>query len=218
MTSELKLDEGSDTVVVKGGMKVAFNASGVQGATITVAKNGTVAMQTASNETASKATVEIGVRERSGDHKGEIYGGIFPADNKPIWFSEAPSLMDHYAAAAWAEGQGGSLPTRKQGDYLTALKPLNESAEVLKGKLEVGPAHPASRDNLLSGAPPCAGPDGGGAFTEILNRGTSFPVGFVWLAEPLTGSRFYAWCQRLSDGDQYDTYRGADLPVLCVRR
>lgn len=49
MASELKLDEGSDAVVVQGGIKATFNASGitvnVQGATITIDKNGTVAMQ-----------------------------------------------------------------------------------------------------------------------------------------------------------------------------
>ena len=66
--------------------------------------------------------IQIGAIESSGEHKGEIYGGIYPADNKPIWFSAAPKLMDHYKAAAWAEGQGGSLPTREQGDYLTTLK------------------------------------------------------------------------------------------------
>jgi hypothetical protein len=59
---------------------------------------------------------QVGDMERDGDHKGEIYGGIYPADNKPIWFSAAPKLMDHYAAAAWAKEQGGSLPTRAQGD------------------------------------------------------------------------------------------------------
>src|ERR1035437_1649954 len=62
MTSELKLDEGSDAVVVQGGMKVAFNASGitvnVQGATITIDKNGKVAMQAAAND-AGKA-LEVG--------------------------------------------------------------------------------------------------------------------------------------------------------------
>ena len=91
--------------------------------------------------------------------------------------------MDRYSAAAWAEGQGGSLPTRKQGDYLTTLK----------GK--------------------------GGAFTEIFNRGSSFPAGYVWLAEPSTYFRDFAWCQRLSDGDQATTRsRNQELPVLCVRR
>ena len=48
------------------------------------------------NNTASKATHEIGAIESTGEHKGEIYGGIYPADNKPIWFSAAPKLMDHY--------------------------------------------------------------------------------------------------------------------------
>ena len=65
---------------------------------------------------AATATHEIGAIESTGEHKGEIYGGIYPADNKPIWFSAAPKLMDHYAAAAWAKEQGGSLPTRAQGD------------------------------------------------------------------------------------------------------
>src|ERR1700690_2595286 len=121
----------------------------------------------AANDTAANATHEIGAIESTGEHKGEIYGGILPSDNKPIWFSAAPKVMDYYAAAAWAQGQGGSLPTRKQGDYLTTLK----------GK--------------------------GGALTEIFNRGNSFPAGYVWLAEPVTYGRDYAWCQRLSDGDQY---------------
>jgi hypothetical protein len=147
---------------------------------------------TANDDTASKAPLgypvlmvlddEIGTIERDGEHKGEIYGGIYSADYKPIWFSAAPKLMDHYKAAAWAEGQGGSLPTRKQGDYLTTLK----------GK--------------------------GGAFTEIFSRGNSFPAGYVWLAEPLTDGRDGAWCQRLSDGDQYGNNRSRELPVLGVRR
>jgi hypothetical protein len=81
------------------------------------------------------------------------------------------------------QGQRGSLPTKKQGDYLTTLK----------GK--------------------------GGAFTEIFNRGKSFPAGYVWLAEPHAFSRNFAWCQRLSDGHQSDYgYRFNEVPVLCVRR
>jgi hypothetical protein len=111
-----------------------------------------------------------------------IYGGIYPADNKPIWFLKAPKLIDHYKAAAWAEEQGGSLPTRKQGDYLTTLK----------GK--------------------------GGAFTEIFNRGTSFPAWYVWLAEPGTVDRLNAWCQDVRSGVQISSLRLHELPVLCVRR
>jgi len=126
----------------------------------------------------------IGAIESDGKHKGEIYGGTwskeYGGDDKPIWFSVAPKLMDHYAAAVWAQGQGGSLPTRKQGDYLTTLK----------GK--------------------------GGAFTEIFNRGNSYPAGFVWLAEP-TDDGGGAWCQRLSNGNQYDSSRSYPLPILFVR-
>jgi hypothetical protein len=70
----------------------------------------------------AKATLEIGAVESTGEHKGEIYGGIYPADKNPIWFSAAPKSMDHFNAASWATEQGGALPTRKQGDYLTTLK------------------------------------------------------------------------------------------------
>jgi hypothetical protein len=136
------------------------------------------------NDTGAKATLEIGAVALAGEHKGEIYGGILPTDNKPIWFLAAPKSMDNFNAASWAYEQGGALPTRKQGDYLTTLK----------GK--------------------------GGAFTELFNRGGSFPAGYVWLAEPDTGFRVNAWCQRLSDGDQgyLSEDRSQKLPVLCVRR
>jgi hypothetical protein len=169
-----------------------------------------VASSDASRLLAKAATHEIGAIETTGEHKGEIYGGIYPADNKPIWFSEAPKLLDHYAAAAWASGQGGSLPTRKQGDYLTTLK----------GKLEICPA-PRTEVRCLKDCPAKRdGPDRDGAFKEIFNRGNSFPAGFAWLAEPYTyaGDMLNAWCQRLGDGDQYIVKRISELPVLCVRR
>ena len=147
-----------------------------------VLREGELPTQSANARTA----LLIGAVESTGEHSGEIYGGIwskeYGGDNKPIWFSVARKLMDHYKAAAWATEQGGALPTRKQGDYLTTLK----------GK--------------------------GGAFTEIFNRGGSFPAGFVWLAEPFTLIRDLAWCQRLRDGDQYVGNRSSELPVLCVRR
>ena len=93
------------------------------GAQVKISGDGSIyGIPPAANDTAAKAAHEIGAVESTGEHKGEIYGGIYPVDNKPIWFSAAPRLMDHYAAAAWAEGQGGYLPTRKQGDYLTTLK------------------------------------------------------------------------------------------------
>jgi len=191
---EISLGDDFGAVVVRAnGAKVTIGADG----RVIVRTRGGVELQAGANDDARpKAGHEIPLRENSGgqvgaiestgEHKGEIYGGIwskeYGGDDKPIWFSAAPKVMDHYNAAAWAEGQGGSLPTRKQGDYLTTLK----------GK--------------------------GGAFTEIFNRGGSFPAGYVWLAEPYTLNRYGAWCQRLSDGDQDDDFRNVELPVLCVRR
>jgi hypothetical protein len=179
-TREISLGENfGDVAVQVKGIRLETHADG----SVDVYTNGPVKVHPAANDDGKpKASPEIGAIESTGEHKGEIYGGILPSDNKPIWFSAAPKLMDHYKAAAWAEGQGGSLPTRKQGDYLTTLK----------GK--------------------------GGAFTEIFNRGSSFPAGYVWLAEPFTFGRYGAWCQRLSDGDQDYNIRNSELPVLSVRR
>jgi hypothetical protein len=191
-------NDGVETKAASGAAKQGisisadFNTVVLNGATIERAADGHLVISTSgtvitkpgpANDTAAKAvTHEIGAIESTGEHKGEIYGGIYPADNKPIWFSAAPKVMDHYKAAAWAEGQGGSLPTRKQGEYLTSLK----------GK--------------------------GGGFTEIFNRSGAFPAGYVWLAEPTTSYRDYAWCHRPSVGDQYGHYRNFELPVLSVRR
>jgi hypothetical protein len=184
----VELNPGGDVVVNMKGLRVAVYADGSiltyrgvnEGYT-----NGDVKVRAAANDDAKpKGALEIGAVVPGGDaHAGFIYGGILPSDKKPIWFSQlAPELMTHFGAAAWAEEQGGSLPTRKQGDYLMTLK----------GK--------------------------GGAFTEIFNRGGSFPAGFVWLAEPSTYRRVNAWCQRLSDGDQYDYGRNHELPVLACFR
>ena len=178
---EISLGEDFGDVAVKvNGVRVEVHTDG----SVDAYTDGPVQVHPAANDASeAKTTHEIGTVESTGEHKGEIYGGIYPADNKPIWFSAAPKLMDHYKAAAWAEGQRGSLPTRKQGDYLTTLK----------GK--------------------------GGAFTEIFNRGSSFPVGCVWLAEPNTNNRSYAWCQEVRSGDQIAYgHRNNELPVLSVRR
>jgi len=74
-----------------------------------------------------KAAHEIGAVAPAGDHKGEIYCGIwtkeYGGDNEPIWVSQfAPTLMNHFDAASWANSQGGALPTRKQGEYLETIK------------------------------------------------------------------------------------------------
>jgi hypothetical protein len=188
-TQQISLGDDFEAVVRYGGTIVELSPSGdvvvkTKGNAV-VYTNGDVKVRPAANDDAKpKGALEIGAVAPGGDaHAGFIYGGILPSDKKPIWFSQlAPKLMNHYNAAAWAEEQGGSLPTRKQGDYLTTLK----------GK--------------------------GGAFTEIFNRGGSFPAGFVWLAEPTTYGRTNAWCQRLSDGDQSSNYRYNELPVLSVRR
>jgi hypothetical protein len=179
-TQGISISADFNTVVLKG---ITIERA-ADGHLVFSAPSGTVLYKqpAPANDTAAKATLEIGAVALAGDHKGEIYGGILPSDNKPIWFSAAPKSMDHFNAASWATEQGGALPTRKQGDYLTTLR----------GK--------------------------GGAFTELFNRGGSFPAGYVWLAEPNIDFRDDAWCQRLSDGGQIYDSRYYDLPVLCVRR
>jgi hypothetical protein len=116
---QVVLDESSAAIIVRGGIKVHFNTGGG----IEVYGDVPVTLHPAANDDAdAQATPRIGVIESTGEHKGEIYGGIYPADNKPIWFSAAPGLMSHYNAAAWASEQGGALPTREHGDYLTTLR------------------------------------------------------------------------------------------------
>ena len=56
---------------------------------------------------------EIGAIETMGEHKGEIYGGIFP-DGKPGWILEEPKPMTHYDPV---ELKGRALPTTEEGIY-----------------------------------------------------------------------------------------------------
>jgi hypothetical protein len=125
---EISLGEGFGEVALKvNGAVVEVHADGSVAAhtagDVDAYTNASVRVHGPANDSASKAAHEIGAIESTGEHKGEIYGGILPSDKKPIWFSQlAPKLMDHYTAAAWAEEQGGSLPTRKQGDYLDTIK------------------------------------------------------------------------------------------------
>ena len=61
----------------------------VNGVSIDVGADGTVKVHPAANDTAAI--------ESTGEHKGEIYGGIFP-DGKPGWILEEPKPMTHYDA------------------------------------------------------------------------------------------------------------------------
>ena len=119
-TREISLGENfGDVAVQVKGIRLETHTNG----SVDVYTNGPVKVHPAANDDGKpKATPEIGAIESVGHHQGEIYGGIYPADNKPIWFAAAPRLMDHYNAAAWAEGQGGALPTRNQSDYLDTIK------------------------------------------------------------------------------------------------
>jgi hypothetical protein len=71
------------------------------------------------NDSAAKAaTYEIGSIESAGEHKGEIYGGIFP-DGKPGWILEEPKPLTHYDAC---ELKGRALLTSKEGKYIDTIK------------------------------------------------------------------------------------------------
>jgi hypothetical protein len=77
-----------------------FNTVVLNGATIERAADGHLVISSpgtvitkpgpANDSAAKAATHEIGAIESTGEHKGEIYGGVYPADNKPIWFSGPP--------------------------------------------------------------------------------------------------------------------------------
>jgi hypothetical protein len=71
------------------------------------------------DDSVAKAAPEIGAIESTGEHKGQIYGGIYPADNKPIWFSEEPEPMTHYDAVKL---KGRALLTSEEGKYIDTIK------------------------------------------------------------------------------------------------
>ena len=81
---QVVLDDNANVSVSRGGIniKVQFNANGG----IDVYGNVPVTLSSRPNDIVPKATHEIGDIESAGEHKGEIYGGILPSDNKPIWF------------------------------------------------------------------------------------------------------------------------------------
>jgi len=108
---EINLGEHFGYVLVKAnGAQVAIGADGsIQG------------IPAPANDTA-KAPHQIGCVEADGDHKGEIYGGIFP-DGKPGWIVEEPKPMDHYGAC---ELKGRALPTSEEGKYLDSIRSKGE--------------------------------------------------------------------------------------------
>jgi hypothetical protein len=67
---------------------------------------------------APETAIEIGAIESTGEHKGEIYGGIFP-DGRPGWILEEPKRLTHYDAV---ELKGRALPTREEGKYIDTIK------------------------------------------------------------------------------------------------
>src|ERR1035441_5784246 len=90
---EISLGEGFGEVALKvNGATVEVHADGSVAAhtagDVDAWTNASVRVHAAANDTAGKpkATPEIGAVALAGDHKGEIYGGILPSDKKPIWF------------------------------------------------------------------------------------------------------------------------------------
>ena len=104
-----KIDLGEDfgAVVVKA-----------NGAQVKIGPDGSNSLPAPANDTVAKSAHDIGDIERAGDHKGEIYGGIFP-DGKPGWILEEPKSMTHYDAV---ELKGRALPTSEEGKYIDTIK------------------------------------------------------------------------------------------------
>ena len=104
---EIDLGEDFGAVVVKA-----------NGAQVKIGPDGSNSLPAPANDTVAKSAHDIGDIERAGDHKGEIYGGIFP-DGKPGWILEEPKSMTHYDAV---ELKGRALPTSEEGKYIDTIK------------------------------------------------------------------------------------------------
>jgi hypothetical protein len=117
---EISLSDGFGEVAVNAkGIRIELHEDG----SVDAYSAGAVRVHQAAKDGAvTAATFQIGSIGVTGEHKGEIFGGVYPADSKPIWFLVAPRLMDHFDAAIWANEQGGALPTSKHGYYLMTLK------------------------------------------------------------------------------------------------
>jgi hypothetical protein len=114
----ISLIEGFTTVVEPGELRFQISPDG------SVSRNGVAlapASGAANDARPLSAAPVIGKREPVGDaHEGFYYAGI--EDGRDLWLKPAHAMMDHFKAAAWAEEQGGALPTRKQGKHLETIK------------------------------------------------------------------------------------------------
>ena len=122
---EISLGEDFGDVAVKvNGVRVEVHTDGsilayTKNGRVDAYTNGAVQVHPATNDASeAKTTHETGYIERDGDHKGEIYGGVFP-DGKPGWISEEPKPMSHYDAV---ELKGRALPTSEEGKYIDTIK------------------------------------------------------------------------------------------------
>jgi hypothetical protein len=136
MSKATEMDFGNVLVKVNGatidvsanGYVVATSPSGVEGRHAAApdaaapANDGLFVPPIASGDVSrllpAKSTHEIGAIESTGEHKGEIYGGIFP-DGKRGWILEEPKFMTHYEAVKL---KGRALPTREEGKYIDTIK------------------------------------------------------------------------------------------------
>jgi hypothetical protein len=121
---EISLGEDFGDVAVKvNGVRVEVYTDGsilaYTNGRVDAYTNGPVQVHLAANDdTAAKAAHEIGYKDRTGGHEGEIYGGVFP-DGKPGWISEEPNPMSHYDAVKL---KGRALPTSEEGKYIDTIK------------------------------------------------------------------------------------------------
>ena len=69
---------------------------------------------------------QIGEIENTGEHKGEIYGGIFP-DGNPGWILEEPELIPRSRAK---DLRGGTLPTPEEGRYIHTIKDKGDLKDI----------------------------------------------------------------------------------------
>ena len=115
-------EDFGDVVVKANGARVEIDADGSIHGLPAAANDGLFVPPVASSDVSpllrTKATPEIGAIESTGEHKGEIYGGIFP-DGKPGWILEEPKPLTHYEAS---ELKGRALPTSKEGKYIDTIK------------------------------------------------------------------------------------------------
>lgn len=116
--TQVVLEEGAELIVVRGGIRVEFNANGG----IDVHGNAPVTFHSPANDSvqAAKAELQVGDMMPEGHkHAGRIYGGVSKTEGKPFYVAPNDSgVFQWKEAMKFASTQGARVPSADELDQM----------------------------------------------------------------------------------------------------